>query len=468
VRLPAVVLGTAVLGLIYILAARLYGPRTGFWAMLLTAATPGSAALSLLMTIDAPLLFCWCAALYSFWRVLDSASSNRDPTGSARAVSALPVGSRLNDGGRGLWWVLATLATGLGLLCKQTMLGFIPLAGLFLLASPTDRRELRRPGFWLWACGSLLFLTPVLWWNYRHGWITAEHTSGHFAAEPVAFLKRLSRFGEFVGAQFGVGSPITCALFVAVTAFSLRSFRCLDRREKFLICFSGVPMLGVLCLAFKQRVEPNWPAAFCPAGVVLVAGWGLGKIRGIRPLKNGTLVLRRAIAVGAVFVLVTYLLPYGFGLQGSKLDPAVRLRGWQALGRAMGQRLAEVPRPERTFIVVAEGGRATASEMAFYMPSRPEVCVWNESGRIVSQYDVWGLPQGREGWDAMIVTAPACEPPGGLTAAFDRVESAGDVNVPFGHGRQHYYAIWRGIGFRQWPAEARTAGRGTSGSHTLR
>jgi hypothetical protein len=248
-------------------------------------------------------------------------------------------------------------------------------------------------------------------------------------------------------------------LFVAVTALGLRGFRRLERREKFLICFSGLPMLGVLCLALKQRVEPNWPAVFCPAGVVLVAGWGLGQIQAIKPLKNCTLALRRAVAVGVVCVLVTYLLPYGFGLQGTKLDPAVRLRGWQELGHAMGERFAEVPRPERTFMLFTSG-RAVASEMAFYMPRRPEVFVWNDSGRILSQYDVWGGPEGKAGWDAMIVTAPTREAPAGVAAAFDRVELQGEITVPIGHGRQHHYALWRGIHFRQRPPDPHVAVRG--------
>jgi len=75
VRLPAVLLGTLGLFWMYLLAARLYGRQAGFWAALLTAATPGNAALALLMTIDAPFLFCWCGALYCFWRFLEGGRS---------------------------------------------------------------------------------------------------------------------------------------------------------------------------------------------------------------------------------------------------------------------------------------------------------------------------------------------------------------------------------------------------------
>ena len=112
VRLPAVLLGTGGLVWMYLLTARLYGRRAGFWAVLISAATPGSSVLSLLMTIDAPLLFCWGGALYGFWRLLEC------------------------DAKRLAWLLLAVAAVGLGLLSKQTMFGFLALGVFFCCHQP--------------------------------------------------------------------------------------------------------------------------------------------------------------------------------------------------------------------------------------------------------------------------------------------------------------------------------------------
>jgi undecaprenyl-diphosphatase len=422
VRLPAVVLGTGGLILVYLFASRLYGRKAGFWAVLLSAATPGNAALSLLMTIDAPFLFCWSATLYCFWRFLQ------------------------RDRQRVLWLTLATVATGVGLLCKQTMLGFVPLAGVFLLAGSEDRRELVRPAFWLWVAGSLIFLTPVLWWNWQHDWITAQHTGGHFAGSDLDLLKRLSLFGEFVACQFGVASPVTCSLVVAALALGLFGFAKLGRKERFLICFSGLPMMGVLCLALTRRVQPNWPAPFYPTGLVLVVGWALGMVPSFRPLRDGQRALRRAVVVGVLFVLVAYVACFGWGVQGSKLDPAVRLRGWRQLGVEMDARLAQMPRPESTFMLFVTS-RAAASESAFYMPRQPRVFLWNDSGSIASQYDIWGGPTERKGWDAMIVSANDKPLPDGVRSAFRRVRRDRHLRVPIGNGRAHNYWLWRGERF---------------------
>ena len=109
------------------------------------------------------------------------------------------------------------------------MFGFLPLALVFLLVSPADRIQLRKPGFWVWIVGSLLFLVPVLVWNMHHDWITAQHTSGHFTSSPVGILKRLSRFGEFLAGVFGGGTPVTMALFAAVLVLAAYGFRRIDR-----------------------------------------------------------------------------------------------------------------------------------------------------------------------------------------------------------------------------------------------
>jgi undecaprenyl-diphosphatase len=439
VRLPSILLGTGGLLLVYLLAARLYGGRAGFWATVLSAATPGNAALSLLMTIDAPLLFCWSAALICLWRFLQ-----RGPD-------------------RTLWLVLGTIVTGLGILSKQTMLGFIPLSGFFLLTGSEDRREFLRPGVWIWVLGSLLFLTPVIWWNWQHDWITVQHTGGHFAGEAVGFWKRMSHFGEFLASQLAVVSPVTCGLCIAAGVLSLVGFRRLERRERFLTCFSAVPMLGVLGLALTQRVEPNWPAAFYPTAVILMVGWALGHVPARRTLRDGARSLRHALVTGVLFTLVAYAATFGCGLQGSRLDPAVRLRGWQAVGLEMGAALDRMPRPSDTFLLFVTG-RAPASEAAFYMPQQPQVHLWNGSGKISSQYDVWGGPHGKLGWDAMIVSSPKRPLPAEVGALFDAIEPAGEIQVSIGHGRHHLYHVWRGVGYREPTAVETVASQPDTGA----
>ena len=169
------------------------------------------------------------------------------------------------------------------------------------------------------------------------------------------------------------------ALFAAVLVLAASSFRRIDRRARYLFCFSGLPMAGVLCLALVQRVQPNWPAGFVPAGLVLVCGWALGQIAGLRPLNAGQLALRRAAAVGAACVLVTYLLPFGFGLQGSRIDPAARLRGWREVGQTADAAWRKLPLRRMHFWSRRPGARPPANWRSTCRLSLVPY-VWNDDG----------------------------------------------------------------------------------------
>ena len=121
IRLPATCLGTLGLWPVFTLGRGMFGARVGFWAAAAVAATPGLAAMSLLMTIDAPFLCAWAFAVWCVWELLS--------------------GDDINP----RWLPGAILATGLGLLSKQTMVAIIPLTLLWLATHRPLRQHLRSP-----------------------------------------------------------------------------------------------------------------------------------------------------------------------------------------------------------------------------------------------------------------------------------------------------------------------------------
>lgn len=428
VRLPAVVFGTGMLPWIYLLTTDMYGRRAGFWAVVLAATMPGLTAVSLLASIDGPLLFCWAATLFTFWRFVE-------------------------HGAKSSGWILATAVfAGVGLLSKQTMFAFFPLAGIFLLARSESRQQLGRPILWAGATVSCAMAAPFLVWNIRHGWLTLHHTAAHFAGAHATIVQRLVGLGEFLGGALGLLSPITGLLAFYLFVVAAASFQKLTRKEVFLLCFGGVPLVPVLLLALKQPVEANWPAPFFLAAIPLIAGGCLGKTPLRLPPRIRPRNLVTASIVGAIFIAILGWIITDPRVHGRRIDIAARLRGWKDLASAVDAVRLSSPQPDRTFVIVI-GSRILASELAFYLPGHPRVYLWEAEDGPRSQYSIWGGPQDKQGYDALVVMNPGPHPPPpAICSAFRRIEDRGVARVPVGNGRQHAHRLWLGSHFVEWPS----------------
>lgn len=429
VRLPAAIFSTAALLAAFGLSRRLYGSKVGFWTVLALAAAPGSCALSLLMTIDAPLVCFWSVALYALWRALEDGAD------------------------RNIWRGLTILTIGLGLLSKQTMVAVFPLFFLFLLLSRRDKAFLSRK--WPYALLILpnLALAPVLWWNARHHWITFSHTSHHFSGVQKGISLSFSDLLTFLGTQMGVFSPLTWLLLAvgsAVFAFKIRQSR---REEQYLLVFSAAPLAGILFLSLLQGVNANWPAPFYTAGFILLAAWGVNRLSSDSWFDKWRFLFKPGLGVGAALTLLIYFLPLVLPLTplgGGRLDATARLRGWSELGRKVGDALQALPDREKVFLLGVK--RQVVSELAFYAPGQPRVYCWPSSdGRVKSQYDIWKGLSHKAGWDGLIVVEAGRRLPQDVRDGFEKVEALKEIAVSLGKGGDRRFTLYRGRSLKRPP-----------------
>ena len=426
VRLPAVLLSAVSAWALFALARSMYDARTGFWAAAAGMASPGGSVLAFMMTIDAPLVCSWSLALYLFWKALEK-----------------------EKGGSVVWLGLA-VAIGVGLLSKQIMSCFIGIMFLFLAVSGRDRHLLKSYRPYLYSIIGLAALVPSVLWNAHHGWITFHHTAGHFEGSKSFFIATM---GEFIGAQIGVISPVTWILLVVLCLFSILNFRKLDRRALYLLCFGFLPLACVFVLSFRQRIEPNWPAAFYPAAMVLLAAWGCGAFSTGSKLDAWRPWFKKGVMIGALMALLTYALPFwAASAPGPWAQRLVaRLQGSQQLGVAAGAAFGEVTRPGNTFVLALS--RQMTAELAFYMPGQPRVYKWRFSGVPENQYDIWDGPP--IGWDALIVfPEPASRVPPAVSACFQDVRR---LEYPAVKGEPHRFSFFLGTSLKKWP---QTGGQG--------
>jgi 4-amino-4-deoxy-L-arabinose transferase-like glycosyltransferase len=422
VRLSALVFGTASLALLTQLAQRQWGRAAAGWTLLLAALAPGNIALNLFFTIDAPLVFCWSAALLLFWLAVESPR-------------------------RWSLWLLLWGVLGLGYLSKQMMLVFPVLMLVFVSVHRPAWPLLLNLRFWACSLGSLVFLIPVLNWNQAHQWITLQHTQEHFTGQPFDWGQRLSEFLLFPVVQAAMLSPLSALLIVCALGLAVRRWRMLSSSESFAVVFTVPGLLIFVLLAMRQYVIPNWPAVYYLAALPLA-----GQLLACHPR------WQRPVGVSAaVFALLGYCSPLLFsvtGQEGGRLDPVRRLRGWQETGQQMGQMLSKVPRPEATFLLVL-GHRDPASLLAFYTLGHPSAFRWQPDGRITSQYELWPSAGSRLGDDALMVLPRDKTLPAALKRAFDEVIPWGEIDAAAGQLQRRQFKVYWGRNLRHWPLPER-------------
>lgn len=435
VRLAALALGTVSLWLLYCLGEKIFNARVGFLALLLGALTPANAGLNLLLTIDAPLVLCWTSALLTFWA----------------AMRAPEEGRR---------WVLLAVIMGLGHLSKQMMLIFPLLMIVYCwIGDEAVRPLLRRRAFWMCIGGSLLFMTPVLIWNAQHGWVTLTHTGSHFQVKPdTSLVDHLGMFIGFVGLQVVIFSPLTWALVIAAAFGGLWKWKVLGPKERYLVLFSAPALAVFVLLSLRQNVNANWPAVFYLGAMVLAAAWLNGVALAPLPWTRQRALVRPAVWTGLVFSVVMYFVPLVLNftpLAGGPFDPALRLRGWREVGRQAQMFLDQVPHPDNTF-VVALGERDHASELAFYMPTHPQIYRFRPADVIESQYEIWPDPgdMGYIGGDALIFKPTDDTPlPPSLERGFlHKIQKIGEIHASMGRsGEQRLYLVYLAREMKYWP-----------------
>ena len=398
VRLTSAILAAGTLTMIFLVGRALYDARTGFFAALLLLLTPAFTMLSTALVNDSPLMLCWSAALLLFWRALQK-----------------PVWGR---------WLILAAVLGLGVLVKQMMLIFPVMMILFVALRKEHRCMLKSAGFWSSIVLALGFMLPVLWWNQKHGWITLEHTKHHFDSEEGSGGVEAFQFPLIQAAIYAV---LTWGLVLWTLFVTARRWFTIRTPEAFLLTFSLPGFAVVTAMALRQHVNENWPAVYYVGAFILAAGVG------------SEVWQRRAAWTGGVLTLAMHLLLPLVGTLGlgpiEKLDD---MRRWSDSGREIGKHMANLPRPEQTFVYVL-GHRNNASQLAFHLPGHPTVYRWNDKPYPESQYEIWPSARDKIGWDAFIV-----EPLTGVSKSPDRpleyfvrrnfetVQALGQVAIPMG------------------------------------
>ncbi len=367
IRLAAAVHSALFSVFLWLSARRLFGPRAALVAIAAGSAVPLFSIGQVIITPDGPLLSGWAMALYFTVRALD------------------------DEGPR--WLVAAGAAVGWATLGKYTGFLLLPQILALLLWDARGRRMLRTPWPWIGAALSLAMFSPVVAWNL-------DHRLESFAFQTAGRVET-SRFrpvlvGRFVGLQLLAVSPVVLALCVEATVQAWR--RRSDAAMRVALVFSA-PLLAIAMVVSPFHwVKMNWLAPVWPTALAAAAAlWSEGR----RGLRRWTGVAGFALAAAMTSLLHLWPLVSWLPLPARDEGSA----GWRELAARVEAERARLAAGAPT----VGCNYKVASELAYYLPGRPETVGAGALGDPGLQYDEW-LEWGRVGGRIGLVVLDEREP----------------------------------------------------------
>lgn len=321
--------------------------RAAWVACLALSITPIVFLGGMVFTTDVPMLTFWTLTLWSVWRT------------QAR--------------GEAWQWLLAGVWLGLGLLSKYNM-GTLPLAiFLVLLFSADGRQQLSRKEPWLGALIALLILSPNLYWNATHHWVTMQATWGNATGGQGGWRG----LGTFLAGQLGVLGVFPAILLV----FGLWRSRQLRTRGWTIIMASSLLIwFFYLLKSATGQIDANWPAE----SYIGLWIWAAGSLARLSRRYLIPAMFLPSLLIATVLALPTAA-SWGLPVPPHWFVPFKQTRGWNALGRKVEQVL-----DEQHHSLIATDFYQYSAVLSFVLPGHPFVYYNDFSGTPArNQYALW-------------------------------------------------------------------------------
>jgi 4-amino-4-deoxy-L-arabinose transferase-like glycosyltransferase len=319
------------------------------------------------------------AALYFNLTILMAAGSALATPDNALVVSIaflMLTLVKLQETGRGEWWLAVGVAFGVGMLSKYTTVFFLVSILAWVLIVPQQRKWLLTPWPWISGLIAVAVFSPTLIWNAEHDWASYHYQFNRL----VVHQWSLRYLGEFFVVQMGMATPPIFVLGCLGLAAMIRGEGGLQPSRVFINAMVWPLVIYFVWHTFHDRVEGNWPepvyvpfvvaAAVAAERVKFDATWA--------PLASWS--QRLAVPVGLGIAACLYLQAVFGVLPLGRADPTARAlgAGWKELAVKLDDVRTCIGAP---IVLTTEYG--IAGWLEFYLPSHPVVTQVNERMRYV-------------------------------------------------------------------------------------
>lgn len=318
---------------------------SGLNAVLLLSLMPFYFIQSTITTPDQPILVCWSAALYYFYRVFlfDEAQS----------------------------WYKAGIWLGLGMLSKYTIVLLGPAVLLYLIAVPATRYWFTRKEPYLCVLIAVLYFTPVIYWNFMHEWAS-------FAFQSVHRFKSANHFSfhYFMGLVFLFLLP---GGVIGLYLLGSKKSAILEvKTRRFLQIFTLFPLIFFGVYSLNRHIKVDWIGP----GLIAIVPW-------LALLISKSNTFYKAWHLGSVFLLPCYvvlIVMIAFG-PSEKVSQAFfqKMISWENITQQIHDLAKNVVSTNKTEpIIVPLDVYNIGSELTFYQAKLLE------QGKIQNTYPIMG------------------------------------------------------------------------------
>jgi 4-amino-4-deoxy-L-arabinose transferase-like glycosyltransferase len=309
VRLPFVALSGVTCWLIFIVTRRLFDARAGFWAAVAYTIAPVFSVLAGCFVMpDGPLDAALVAFIYALIRAFGLPDGKPQPR----------------------WWLLAGLCAGLALDSKYNAALVIAGAGVGICLAPDLRGALRQPQVWLAGLIALAVISPVLWWNAGHGWISLRYQGGRVGGDHLRmFMPLLVWGGEALSVLPWVWLPMIAAQIRVLRAGPADA-------GSWLLAWAGLPpvlLFAAIGLWSSTHVLFHWAA---PGELMLLPLAGRFARDAAPRLRNGVALVSGGLLAGVMLMFAAEV-QTGFIPNPGRLGPfnkwlLLQAFDWTSLG----------------------------------------------------------------------------------------------------------------------------------------
>lgn len=283
VRLPFVALSAVTCWLLFIITKRLFDARAGFWAVVAYTIAPVFSVMSGCFVMpDGPVDAALAAFVYALIRALGLPDAKPQPD----------------------WWLLVGVFAGLALDSKYNAALVIAGTGIGILLAPDLRAALLRPQAWLAGLIALAMISPMLWWNASHHWISfryqGERADGHNLR---LFMPFVVWGGEALAVLPWVWLPMVAAQIQALRAGPAQA-------GGWLLAWAGLlPVVGFAGIGLwsSTHILAHWAA---PGELLLLPLFGRWA-RDVSPRPRNIVALVSGAAVAGVMLFFVAEVQFG-------------------------------------------------------------------------------------------------------------------------------------------------------------